>query len=296
VKKGVLFAIGAYLFWGVFPIYWKWLHSVPALQILGHRIGWSFIFCCIILFVTRGWKKFREQAFQPKTLRLFLVAAVVIAINWLTYIWAVNAKFIVETSLGYFINPLLSVLLGVIFFRERLRPMQWLPIVLAFTGVAYLTIAYGRLPWIALLLAFSFGTYGLIKKSSPLNSIVGMTLETGILFLAAVGYLTFAEVRGEGAFLHTSATANLLLICAGPVTTIPLLMFASAARRIPLSWIGILQYIAPTMQFLIGVFIYHEDFDHTHWIGFGIVWIAVLFFWGESLFSQQKMRLQAVEK
>ena len=267
MNKGIWYAIGAYATWGLFPIYWKWLHAVPALQLVGHRIGWSFLLLCAVILLSKQWRAFRAAALTWRVLLIYLVAALLIGVHWLTYVWAVNAGFIVETSLGYFITPLLSVLMGVIFLRERLRPMQWLPIGLAAAGVLYLTFAYrvgaahGSLPWIALTLAFTFGIYGLVKKTAPLGSLYGLTLETGILFLPALVYLVYAEAAGTAAFLHTGAGSDLLLIGAGAVTTIPLLMFASAAQRIPLSLVGILQYIAPTLQFLLGVLVYHEPFD-----------------------------------
>jgi chloramphenicol-sensitive protein RarD len=286
MKRGILLGIGAYALWGFFPIYWKLLHQVPALQLLGHRIGWSFLLLAAVILVTRQWREFRS-AINKRTLVIYSIAALLIGVNWLTYVWAVNAGFIVETSLGYFINPLLSVLLGVIVFRERLRPSQWIPIGLAAAGVFYLSVVYGQLPWIALTLAFSFGFYGLVKKIAPLNSLYGLTLETGILFLPALVYLVFSEVNGAGVFLHDGSTVDLLLFGAGVATTIPLLMFASAARQIPLSMAGILQYIAPTIQFLLGVFVYKEPFDHTHLIGFGLVWVALIIFWVENYLSHR---------
>jgi chloramphenicol-sensitive protein RarD len=194
------------------------------------------------------------------------------------YVWAVNAKYIVETSLGYFINPLISVALGVIFFKERLRIAQWIPVGIAAIGVGYLTYVYGRLPYIALSLAFSFGLYGMVKKLSPLGALYGLTIETGILFIPALGYLLFAEFSGAGKFLHTGLSSDLLMIGAGVVTTIPLLLFASAARSIPLWVVGLLQYIAPTIQFMLGVFVYKEPFSHEQLIGFGIVWFALAIF------------------
>jgi len=293
-KKGLLFALGAYLIWGLFPIYWKLLQQVEAIELLAHRITWSFIFLFLFVLATKKWKDFRATLQNGKVIAVYFVAAILIGINWLTYVWAVNAGFIVETSLGYFINPLLSVSLGVIFLRERLRPLQWLPVGLAALGVAYLTFAYGRLPWIALVLAFSFGIYGLVKKIAPLGSVYGLTLETGILFLPALLYLGAQEAAGKAAFLHTDITTNLLLVGAGIVTTIPLLMFASAAHRIPLSMIGIMQYIAPTLQFLLGVLVYKESFSHTQAIGFGIVWVALLIFWLESWAAQRALRLEPV--
>ena len=286
MKKGILLGMGAYALWGFFPIYWKLLHGVPALQLLSHRIGWSFLLLMIVIFITKQWSDFRATL-NRRTVAIYFIAALLIGVNWLTYVWAVNANFIVETSLGYFINPLLSVLLGVILLREKLRPTQWIPISLAAIGVIYLTIAYGRLPWIALVLALSFGFYGLVKKVAPLSSLYGLTLETGILFLPALLYLTLAGFDGSGAFLRLGLTPDLLMIGAGIVTTIPLLMFASAARSIPLSMIGVLQYIAPTIQFLIGVLVYKEPFDHARLIGFGIVWIALIIFWIENYIAHR---------
>lgn len=286
MNKGILNGVIAYALWGFFPIYWKLLHDVPALQLLGHRIGWSFLLLVAVILITRQWSNFRS-AVNARVLRIYFIAAILIGINWLLYVWAVNAGFIVETSLGYFINPLLSVLMGVLFLRERLRVAQWIPVILAAIGVAYLTIAYGRLPWIALSLAFSFGFYGLTKKLAPLGSLYGLTLETGILFLPAVIYLGVTEANKTAAFLHAGVTADLLMVGAGVVTTIPLLLFASAAKQIPLSMIGILQYLAPTIQLLIGVFVYKESFDHTRLIGFSIVWLALVIFWVENYLASR---------
>jgi chloramphenicol-sensitive protein RarD len=286
-KKGLLYAFGAYFTWGLFPIYWKYLSHVSALQLLGHRILWSFALLLLILVFTGQVDSLRRKIFDLKTLRIYSIAAVLIGINWLTYVWAVNAGFIVETSLGYFINPLISVVLGMIFFKERLRPLQWVPVVLAALGVTYLTISYGRLPWIALTLAFSFGFYGLVKKLAPLSSVHGLTLETGILLFPAALYLVSSEIAGTAAFTHTGLGSDILMIGAGLVTTIPLLMFASAARRIPLSMIGFMQYLAPTMQFLIGVFIYKEPFSTQQLIGFSIVWLGLLLFAAESFYNNR---------
>lgn len=287
MNKGILSGIGAYALWGFFPIYWKYLRDVPALQVIGHRIGWSFLLLIGIILVSGQWKEFRSAVLQPKVIGLYSIAAILLSINWLVYVWGVNAGFIVETSLGYFINPLLSVLLGVLFLRERLRPTQWIPVSIAAIGVIYLTAVYGRLPWIALSLAFSFAFYGLVKKLAPLGSLHGLTLETGIVFPVALIYLLVIEANRGGAFLHQSATIDVFLIGAGIVTTIPLLMFASAARQVPLTVIGLLQYIAPTLQFLIGVFLYKEPFDRSHLIGFGIVWVALVIFWVENYLSRR---------
>jgi len=292
MNKGIWYGIGAYVIWGLFPVYWKWLHHVPAVQLISHRVLWSFLMLFVFILVSRQWNVFRTAALKPRVLRIYLVAAVLIGINWLVYIWAVNAGFIVEASLGYYINPLLNVLMGVLFLHERLRSLQWIPLGLAAVGVLYLTFAYGSLPWIALTLAFSFGAYGLVKKTAPLGSLYGLTLETGLLFLPALLYLLYSDTTGQGAFLHTGAISDVLLVGAGLMTTIPLLMFASAARRIPLSLVGILQYIAPTLQFLLGVLVYGEPFTHTQFIGFGIVWVALILFGAEGFLAHRVERAQ----
>ena len=287
MNKGIWNGLAAYAMWGFFPIYWKLLHDVPALQVIGHRIGWSFILLMGVILLTRQWKDFRSAALAPKVIGIYAIAGVLLTINWLIYVWGVNSGFIVETSLGYFINPLISVLLGVVFLHERLRPAQWVPVGLAAAGVIYLTVTYGRLPWIALSLAFSFGTYGLVKKLAPLGSLYGLTLETALVFPIALVYLVFVGFNGTGSFLRGGALTNLLLIGTGAVTSIPLLMFASAARQIPLTMIGVLQYIAPTLQFLIGVFLYHEPFDQSRLIGFSLVWLALIIFWVENYLAHR---------
>ena len=288
MKKGIWYGIGAYLLWGLFPIYWKWLHGVPAIQLISHRVIWSFVLLALIVLVSRQWRALRAAALKRGVLLIYLASAILLSINWLTYVWAVNAGFIVETSLGYFINPLLSVLLGVVFLHERLRAWQWALIGMAAIGVTYVAISYGQFPWIALTLAFSFGIYGYVKKTAPLGSLYGLTLETGLLFLPAVGFLVYLEGQGQGAFLHAGAVKDLLMIGAGAVTTLPLLLFASAAQRIPLSTVGILQYITPTMQFLLGVFVYREAFNQSHLIGFCIVWLALILFWVEGFMANRK--------
>lgn len=293
VNKGILYGVGAYVLWGFFPIYWKFLHEVPALQVIGHRIGWSFILLMLYIALSGQWREFRSVAFHPRTVAIYAVAGILLSFNWLIYVWGVNAGFIVETSLGYFINPLLSVLLGVIFLRERLRAWQWVPVGLAALGVGYLTFVYGRPPWIALSLAFTFGFYGFVKKLSPLGSLYGLTLETAIVFPLALLYLLFVEVTGTGAFLHDGLQVDLFLIGAGLVTTVPLLMFASAAKQIPLTVVGLLQYIAPTLQFLIGVLVYKEAFDFAHFVGFAIVWVALIFFAVES-YTANRLPVQPI--
>ena len=289
MQNGIGYALGAYVLWGLFPIYWKWLHQVSPLQVIGHRIGWSFILLMIVILVSGQWTKFRSTLTR-RVLGIYLIAGILLSLNWLIYVWGVNNEHVVESSLGYFINPLLSVLLGLIFLKERLRPMQWVPVGLAASGVIYLTWTYGSLPWIALSLAFTFGFYGLVKKLSPLGSLYGLTLETGLVFLPALGYLIFVEANGQGAFGHIGVVPDLLMIGTGVVTTIPLLMFASAAKRIPLTMVGIMQYIAPTLQFLIGVLIYKEPFSSTSLIGFSMVWIALIVFWVESVYAHREKK------
>jgi chloramphenicol-sensitive protein RarD len=285
LHKGILYAFGAYLIWGLVPIYWKLIKHVPAIQLIGHRIIWSFILLAAVLFATRKWRELRAPVFDLKILRIYFIAALLVGANWLIYVWAVNSSYIIEASLGYFINPLLSVLLGVVFLRERLRLFQWIAIGLAAAGVLYLTVDYGHLPWISLGLAFTFGFYGLVKKIAPLSSLSGLTLETGILFLPALLFLAYQDRLGQGAFLHTGMVSDFLMAGAGFITTIPLLLFVSAARRIPLTMVGIIHYITPTCQFLLGVLVYGETFSAKRAIGFGIVWIALIIFGVDSLLS-----------
>ncbi len=277
-KKGIWHAIGAYTSWGLLPVYWKLLRHVPSIQLLSHRIVWSFFALLAVLLVLRQWRSFRKAAFTPHVVKVYLMAALLIGVNWGTYVWAVNTGHMVEVSLGYFINPLLSVLMGVVFFHERLRRRQWIPVVLAFLGVVYLAVVFGSLPWIALVLALSFALYGAVKKIAPLNSLYGLTMETGILVLPALSFLVLSDFFGSGVFLHAGILSDVLLAGAGLTTTIPLLMFASAAQKIPLSLIGILQYISPTLQFLLGVFVYGEPFSFLQFIGYSIVWAALIIF------------------
>ncbi len=287
-RKGFLYALGAYTIWGIFPVYWKALHQVAAIELIGHRIIWSFLTLLSVLTLSGQVGVFWSYLTHSQTRRYYFLAALLISVNWLVYVWGVNSGHIVETSLGYFINPLLSVFLGVVVLRERLRPLQWLPILLAAAGVLYLTLVYGRVPWIALTLAFTFALYGLVKKLAPLNSLHGLSLETAILFLPALAYLLYQEIQGQAAFLHTDARTTVLLLAAGLVTTVPLLMFASAAQRIPLSAIGLMQYIAPSLQFLIGVLIYHEPFNRHHLLGFSLVWMALTLFAAEMIGPERR--------
>ena len=289
MNSGLLYALGAYVVWGILPIYWKSVQHVPAIQIAGHRIVWSFIVLMVYIFLTRQWDRFRSTL-NRRVSFIYLSTGILLSVNWLIYVWAVNAGYIVETSLGYFINPLFSVVLGMLFLDERLRPAQWIPVGLATCGVVYLTWAYGSIPWIALALAISFGFYGLVKKIAPLGSLYGLTLETGFVFLPALIFLVMVDFNDQGAFMHNGLQTDALLIGAGIVTIIPLLLFTAAAKRITLTMVGIMQYIAPTLQFLIGVFIYNEAFTAAKLIGFTMVWIALILFWLEGIVARRRTK------
>jgi chloramphenicol-sensitive protein RarD len=281
--SGFWSGVAAYTIWGLVPLYWKLLKHVPAIQVLSHRIVWSLAVLIILIGALRRGGRTALGAVSGRVVGLYAIAAALIAANWFLYIYAVNAGFIVETSLGYYITPLVNVLFGVLFFHERMRPAQWVSIAFAAAGVVELTYAYGALPWIAFGLAASFGSYGLAKKKAPLDPIDGLTLETAILAPVAILYLVMLHRTGEGAFLRTGATSDAAMIGGGIVTTVPLLLFAAAVRTVPLSVIGILQYIGPTLQFVLGVFVYHEPFSRTQLIGFSIVWAALAIYAGDSL-------------
>lgn len=295
MNKGSINAFLAYLMWGLFPIYFKLLHTVPAFQVMTHRVTWSFLFLMGVVLVRREAGEF----FKSITLQRFLIylgAGLLLAVNWTTYVWGIAQGFVVECSLGYFINPLVSVLLGVVFLKEKMRPAQWIAILLAFAGVAYLTISFGKLPWISLVLAISFGLYGLVKKISPLGSLHGLTLETGTIFLPALIFLIVQEILGQGAFLHAGGQISFLLALTGLITAIPLILFAIGARSVPLTLLGLLQYIAPTLQFLSGVFLFHEPFTHNQLIGFGIIWAALILFTVENLTSRHGLTMTKISE
>ena len=295
-NKGILFGVGAYLIWGFFPIYFKALQSVPPLEIMFHRVVWCFVFVVFLILLKKEWAGLKAQIASPKVFLIYTLAAGLLAANWLIYIYGVNTDQVVETSLGYFINPLLNVALGVLLLGERLRPTQWVPVGLAAAGVIYLTIQYGSLPWIALGLAFSFGLYGLVKKIAPLGALYGLTLETAILFLPGMIYLIFVEINGKGAFVNAGWNTSLLLALTGVITALPLLLFASAARSIPLYMVGILQYIAPTCQFLLGVLLYHEPFTPHQMIGFSLVWAALAVYWLEGLVERRRLAIAQISR
>ncbi len=288
MKKGIWYAIGAYTLWGVLPIFWKMLQSASASEIVAHRMVWSLVFLAAILSYRGQWQWLPKIRRNRRAMGIFVLTATLLGANWLIYVWGVNAGHIVETSLGYFINPLVNVLFGVIFFRERLRGGQWLAIIIATAGVLYLTFSYGALPWIALSLAFSFGFYGMFKKKSPLNALEGLSLEMMVLFIPALLYLFYLQGTGQAAFGRAGLMTTFLLAMTGVATAIPLLFFAAAAQRIPLSVIGVLQYLAPTLQFLIGVVIYGEAFTRTRLIGFGIIWLALFIYTVEGVVMRRK--------
>jgi chloramphenicol-sensitive protein RarD len=294
MNKGMLYAVGAYTLWGFFPIYWKMLQDVPASEILGHRMVWSFLFVTAVLTFQRRWDWLKPVLKNRRVLALSVLTGFMLAVNWLVFLWAVNNGFIVESSLGYFINPLVSVVMGVLFLRERLRPVQWTAVAIAAAGVLYLTVGYGSPPWIALTLAGSFALYGLLRKTGALNSIQGLTMETAAMFPFAILYLLYLAVGKQGHFMQGGTLTTLLLALGGAVTAVPLILFAAGARRIPLSMVGILQYIAPTLQFLIGVFVYHEPFTTERLIGFSIIWFALFIYTVEGMVVYRKRPSRAV--
>jgi chloramphenicol-sensitive protein RarD len=277
VRRGFWLGAAAYSIWGLFPIYWKLVAAVPASQVLAHRIVWS----CVALGAILAWPsraRLPRGTVTPRVVLLYLAAAILIGVNWFLYVWAVGHDFVVETSLGYYITPLVNVLLGVAILRERLRPATWAAVALATCGVAVLTWAYGTPPRIALGLAASFGTYGLVKKTAPLPPLEGLALETALLALPALAYLVAAERAGSGAFLHGPAATDAFLIGGGLVTIVPLLLFASAVRMVPLSTMGLLQFISPTIQLVLALGLYHEPFGGFRLVGFVAVWLALVIF------------------
>jgi chloramphenicol-sensitive protein RarD len=279
-KQGIISAIGAYFLWGILPIYWKLILSVPAHEILAHRILWAFLFMMgMAALVNR--KKFYEEmkqlVFSPKKLIALIMGSIFISINWFIYIWAVNHDRIVEASLGYYINPLFSVLLGVVFLKERLVFWQTISVVMAGCGVLYMTIHFGSVPWVALMLAACSGLYGLCKKIPELTAITSMTLETLVLTPFAFLYLMYLDIYDMGSFAGLSVT-SILLIGSGIVTAIPLLLFTDGANKLSLASLGFFQYLSPTISLLLGVFLYHESFTKTHFISFFLIWCAVILF------------------
>jgi chloramphenicol-sensitive protein RarD len=283
MRKGILYGIAAYTLWGLFPLYWRYLSAVPATEIMCHRVVWSFLFLGVILVRRNHLRSWAHKSRDSITIMYFLITACLLAVNWLIFIWAVNRNYIVEASLGYFINPLVNVLLGVVFLRERPHFWQWFAIGIAAAAVLFLTFGYGSFPWIALTLAFSFGLYSLLRKTGALSSLEGLSLEMAILFVPALAYLLHRQQAGTAAFGHVGAMKTAFLALTGVITTVPLLLFGSAARKISLTNLGILQYISPTFQFLLGILVYGEVLTSTRLIGFVAVWISLALYTIESL-------------
>jgi len=293
MNRGLLYAFVAYGMWGVLPIYWKTLQSVSPAAVLSHRMVWSLVVIGVILTARKEWAWIKWV--DRKTVLTFVAIALLLIVNWYTYLWAINAGFIVESSLGYFINPLVNVLLGGLFLGERLRPVQKVAIGIACAGVLYLTLSLGALPWIALTLAFTFGLYGLLKKTAGLNALDGLGLEMTILSLPALAYLLFAGDPASPSLLTGTPFITALLVGTGIVTAIPLLAFAAAARRLTLTTLGLMQYMAPTMQFLIGVYIYGEAFTPARAVGFVIIWLALALYSGETILRHRQRSQQRAQ-
>ncbi|MFZ5872265.1 MAG: EamA family transporter RarD [Actinomycetota bacterium] len=278
VRRGTLYGAAAYLLWGVFPLYFPLLEPAGAIEILLHRVVWSLLVCVVVLLVLRGWRQVADVARSPRRMALLGVAAAVIAVNWGVYIYGVNSGQVVQASLGYFVNPVVTVLLGVLVLRETLRPGQWAAVGIGVVAVAVLTVDYGGLPWIALALAFSFAFYGLVKNrvGRGVGALTSLTAETALLAPAALGVLVWMEVSGRGTLTSEGSGHALLLASTGLVTAVPLLFFAAAARRVPLTTIGLLQYLAPVLQFAVGVLVYREAMPPSRWAGFALVWLALV--------------------
>ena len=274
-RRGVLYGLAAYFLWGAVPLFWPLVSRAGALELLAHRVVWSLVISTVLVNVAvpRGW--WRRIATR-RNLIMLTAAASVVSVNWGVYIWAVNHGHVVETSLGYYINPIFSILVGVVFLRERMSRLQWLSVGLAGLAVVVLTLDYGRLPWISLVLATSFASYGVLKKQLNAGAVETLTVESAILTPPALAYLVFLQVTGGLTFGHLGWAHSLLLVSTGVVTIVPLLFFASSATRLPLSTLGLLQYLAPTLQFLLGVLYFHEAMSSGRWVGFGLVWLALV--------------------
>lgn len=272
MNPGMLSAALAFLAWGLFPLYFKLFQGIPAQEILAHRMVWSLLFLAMVLLWRRQWAWLAAAAGKPLLLAGFAASALLLAANWGIYIWAVNHDRVVDASLGYFINPLVNVVLGFFVLRERMRPVQWTAVALAAAGVLWLTWQAGHPPWISLALGLTFGIYSLLRKTAPLGALEGLALETILLFPFAALYLAWLAWHGQNGFASAAPLTQALLALSGPVTAIPLLLFAAAARQLSLSLLGLMQYIVPTMQLLLGVWLYHEPFGIGRLIGFALIW------------------------
>jgi chloramphenicol-sensitive protein RarD len=295
-RRGVGYGVAAYLLWGLFPLYWPLLKPAGAAEILAHRVAWSLLTMAVVVVASRRTPQLRAILGRHRVRNLLTLAAVVVAVNWGTFIWGVNHHRVVETSLGYFINPLVTVLMGVLILGERLRRWQWVAIGIATVAVVGLAVEYGRPPWVALILAFSFGTYGLAKKQAGVEAVESLTFETLVLMPVAVGYLVWIGVSGNSHFVGHGTGHAVLLALTGVVTTVPLLCFGAAAIRVPMTTLGLLQYLAPVLQFLLGVTFLDEHMSAMRWAGFALVWVALLIFTVESARhrrQRQQLRLTA---
>ena len=294
-RIGVAAGLSAYGLWGLFPLYFPLLEPAGGLEIVAHRVVWSLLFIGLLLAARKGWGQVRAAVSDRRTLLVLSGAAVFIAGNWLMFVYGVNSGHVVETSLGYFINPLVSVLLGVVVFRERLRRLQWVAVGIAAVAVAVLTVDYGRPPWIALILAATFGLYGLMKKLVRVEAAPGLFVETAIVFLPALAVLAVLESGHGAAFGHQGTGNVLLLVSSGVATAVPLLLFAAATRRVPLSTVGLLQYVTPLMQLAIGVFVFDEPMPPARLAGFAVVWLALVVFTADSLHAAHGNRRAAAQ-
>ncbi|MFE1960686.1 EamA family transporter RarD [Streptomyces sp. NPDC059479] len=293
-RSGLLYGIGAYGMWGLVPLFWPLLEPAGATEILAHRMVWSLGVVAIWLLALRRWSWMAELIRQPRKLGLIAVAAVTISLNWGFYIWAVNSGRVVEASLGYFINPLVTIAMGVLLLKERLRPAQWTAVFIAFAAVLVLAVGYGQPPWISLVLAFSFATYGLIKKKINIGGLESLAAETAVLFLPALGYLVWLGASGSATFGREGAGQMALLAGTGVVTALPLVCFGAAAIRVPLSTLGLLQYLAPVFQFLLGVLYFHEAMPPERWAGFSLVWLALAILTWDALRNARHTRAEAL--
>lgn len=291
MNTGILYATLAFFCWGLFPLYFHAIAEVPPQEILAHRMLWSLLFLGLVLSVRGQWKWLGDVVRKPRVVASFVASALLLTANWFVYIWAVHNGHVIDASLGYFINPLVNVLLGLIVLKEKLRRGQWAAIALAACGVAWLTWQGGQLPWIALILGITFGAYGLLRKTAALAALEGLSFETIILFPAAFGYIVWLTWQGQNTFLASANdSTRWLLAAAGPITAIPLLMFAAGARRIPLSVLGLLQYLSPTMQMLLGVWVFHEAFAAERLAGFIVIWTALALYVAEGLWTARSPR------
>ncbi|PWI17266.1 EamA family transporter RarD [Streptomyces sp. Act143] len=291
-RTGLLNGFAAYGMWGLFPLYFPLLKPAGPFEVLAHRMVWSLLVVALALLVLRRWAWAGELLRQPRRLALIAVAAAVIAVNWGVYIWAVNNDRVVEASLGYFINPLVTIAMGVLLLKERLRPVQWAAVGVGAGAVVVLTVGYGRPPWISLILAFSFATYGLVKKKVNLGGLESLAAETAMQFLPAAGYLIWLASRGDATILTEGPGHAAMLAGTGLVTALPLICFGAAAIRVPLSTLGLLQYLAPVFQFLLGVLYFGEDMPPERWAGFALVWLALSLLTWDALRSARRLRAQ----